>query len=216
MPAERRCAGRPNGSAVTRRALAGSIAAIGIVLSASGCSVLAGLRPDPDTFDLNAPDVVGAQPVRRGAQILVAEPAALKAIDSENIVVEVSPFEIQYLGGAQWGDRLPRLVQRRLATAFDSADRFAGVGLPGQGLAIDYQIVSEIRQFGIDALAGAAEVTLEVKLLDDRTGNIVSDRTFSASMAVAPNSSNRAYIAALNAAFAEVAQEIVVWVTRRI
>lgn len=191
-------------------------AIVSAALMISGCNVVSSLRPSPETFDLTRPAVADAQSVRRGTQILIAEPAALKALDSENIVVQTSPLTIEYLGGSQWGDRLPRLVQRRLAAAFESSDRFAGVGLPGQGLAIDYQIVTEIRDFGIDVAASAAQVEITVKLLNDRNGVIVADRTFSSSVPVLIGAPNSAYIAALDEAFREVADDMVVWVTRRI
>ncbi len=202
--------GRTAGAALRACAIACAL------LFVSGCSVLSSLGPDPETFDLTTPTVGATQSVRRGTQILIAEPAAVRALDSENVVVETSPLTIEYLGGSQWGDRLPRLVQRRLAAAFENSDRFGGVGLPGQGLAIDYQIVTEIRDFGIDVPAGAAQVEIAVKLLNDRNGVIVSDRTFSSSVPVVIGASNEAYIAAIDQAFREVADEMVVWVTRRI
>ena len=107
--------------------------------------------PTDDTYELGVPTISDTRPVRRGTQILIAEPQALKALDSQNIVVQTDPLTIQYLGKSQWSDRLPRVVQMRLAQAFQNSDRFKGVGLPGQGLAIDYQIVTEIRSFGIEA-----------------------------------------------------------------
>ncbi|MBO6636793.1 MAG: membrane integrity-associated transporter subunit PqiC [Roseitalea sp.] len=178
---------------------------------AQGCAALGGTGEAPDTFDLVAPRDVTAGPVRRGTQILIAEPGAVQALDSQNIVVETAPFAIQYLGDAQWGDRLPRLVQRRLAESFDRADRFDGVGLPGQGLAIDYQIVTNIAEFGIDIPAAAAQIEIQVKLLNDRNGVVASDRRFAASVPVSRTGSPDDYVAALNTAFGVVAREIVAW-----
>ena len=180
----------------------------------SGCVALGGVQPTSDTFDLSAPVVANAQSVRRGTQVLVVEPAALQVLDSENIVIETEPLTIQYLDEARWGDRLPRLVQRRLAEAFESADRFAGVGLPGQGLAIDYQVITDIRRFGIDAAAGVAEVEIAVKLLNDRNGTIVADRVFSAAVPVSSAAGASRFVVALNTGFASVAEDIVVWVSR--
>ena len=213
---ETEASARVAGSGRAASAVLRACVALCALLFVAGCSVLSSLGPDPETFDLTTPSVGGAQPVRRGTQILIAEPAALRALDSENIVVETSPLTIEYLGGSQWGDRLPRLVQRRLAAAFESSDRFAGVGLPGQGLAIDYQVVTEIRDFGIDAPAGAARVEIAVKLLNDRNGAVVADRTFSSTVPVAIGAPNGAYVAAIDAAFSAVADDMVVWVTRRI
>lgn len=193
-----------------------SVAAVLCAGLLAGCAALGGTGEVLDTYDLVAPATVSAAPVRRGTQVLIAEPVAVRALDSQNIVVETAPFTIEYLGGAQWGDRLPRLVQSRLAEAFEGADRFAGVGLPGQGLAIDYQVVTDIRSFGIDLNAGVAEVDIAVKLLNDRNGVIVSDRAFQASVPVSSSGDSDTYVRALNAAFADVSARIVTWVAQLI
>lgn len=191
-------------------------ASVCIALGAlSGCAALTGSEATSDTFELAATNVKSSQPVRRGAQILIAEPTALKALDSENIVIETAPLTIQYLDEARWSDRLPRVIQQKLASAFESSNRFAGVGLPGQGLAIDYQLITEVRDFGIEAAGNVADVSISVKLLNDRTGNVIGNRLFSA-RANAGSDTSDAYVKALNEAFSEVSEEIVVWVTSRI
>ena len=199
-----------------RRAARALIALVASSVMAQGCAVLGATDDPPDTFDLTAPRTVEAGPVRGGTQILVAEPTVVQALDTRNIVVETAPFTIQYLAASQWGDRLPRLVQRRLAESFDRADRFSGVGLPGQGLAIDYQIVSDIRSFGIDIPRAAAEVEIVVKLLDDRDGIVRADRRFSATVPVSRSGTPEAYVRALNEAFARAAGDIVAWVAERL
>ncbi|MGB7431622.1 MAG: ABC-type transport auxiliary lipoprotein family protein [Ahrensia sp.] len=181
-----------------------------------GCAAVTGGQvATSDTYELAVPQVSQDSAVRRGVQILIPEPTALKAVDSENIVIKTDPLIIQYLNEAQWSDRLPKLVQRRLADGFSNSGRFNGVGLPGQGLAIDYQVVTEIRAFAVDATSGRAEVEISAKLLDDRNGTIVANRLFTASAPVA-GSGNRAFIGALDQAFAQVADDMVGWVTGRI
>lgn len=181
----------------------------------AGCAAIGGVRPTADTYELGVPTISEASPVRRGTQILIAEPQALKALDSQNIVVRTDPLTIRYLDESQWSDRLPRLVQMRLAQGFQNSGRFKGVGLPGQGLAIDYQIVTEIRSFGIEAGSNTAEVAIAVKILNDRNGIVASERIFEA-RAVAAGSSNPAYVAAIDRAFENVARDVVAWVTSRI
>src|SRR5690606_16061200 len=147
-------------------------------------------------------------------QILIPEPAALKSLDSEQVVIRVSPSEIQYLARSQWGDRLPRLVQSKLVEAFENSGRLGGVGKPGQGLAIDYQVVTNIRAFEVDTSgADVARVEISVKILNDRNGTVRAQQVFSANAAVS-GSDNRAFIAALDRAFAKVAGEIVEWSLR--
>ena len=182
----------------------------------SGCAALGGNEATADTFELSTPRPGDVSSVRRGTQILITEPAALKALDSQNIVIETAPLTIQYLSEAQWGDRLPKLVQQRLAASFDSTGRFTGIGLPGQGLAIDYQLITEIRSFGIDAARGVAEVEIAVKLLNDRNGVIMGSRVFSQTVPVSPAAGNPVLVAAIDRTFSTVAAEIVSWVASRL
>jgi len=181
----------------------------------AGCAALGGVTPSADTYELGVPTISEASPVRAGTQILIAEPQALKALDSQNIVVRTDPLTIRYLDESQWSDRLPRLVQMRLAQAFQNSARFKGVGLPGQGLAIDYQIVTEIRAFGIEASSNTATVAFAVKILNDRNGVVASEKVFE-TRAAARSSSNAGYVAAIDRAFESVARDVVAWVTDRI
>ncbi len=180
----------------------------------SGCAALPGGGPAPlDTYDLTATRPEAAGPRKGRTQILVAEPGALKALDGENVVVRPSAASVEFLKGAQWADRLPRVVQARLVEALQATGRLGGVGKPGEGLAIDYQVVTEIRAFEV-RLDGAprAEVALYVKLLNDRNGVVRAARGFAASAPLSAAAGNDAYVAALDRAFAQVAREMVPWV----
>lgn len=180
----------------------------------TGCAALPGGGPAPlDTYDLTSISAEAAGPKRGRMQILVAEPGALKALDGENVVVRPSAGSVEFLKGAQWADRLPRVVQARLVEALQATGRLGGVGKPGEGLAIDYQVVTEIRAFEV-RLDGAprAEVTLYVKLLNDRNGVVRAARGFSASAPLGGGAGNDAYVAALDRAFAQVVRELVPWV----
>ena len=180
-------------------------------LMLSACSSVGGVKP-LDTYDLTAPDAVSAGPRKGKVQILVTEPQALKALDSENIVVRSGASQIQYLAGAQWSDRLPKIVQARLIQAFEKSGRFGGVGRPGEGLAIDYQIIADIRAFGIED--GVAVVEIGAKLLNDRNGVVRSSKTFAAS--VRAGSGANAFVEALDQAFSGVAADLVAWAGKNI
>jgi cholesterol transport system auxiliary component len=182
-----------------------------ITLCLGGCAALPGGGPAPlDTYDLTAPDVPATRS-RSRAQLLIAEPGALKAFDGENVVIRSSPTSIQFLKGAQWADRLPLVVQAKLAQAFQESGGFTGVGTPGEGLAIDYQVVAEIRAFQVRVDgASRAEVEIFVRLLNDRNGVVRASRVFRATSPVR-GSGNDAYIHALDSAFGEAGAEIVGW-----
>lgn len=181
-----------------------------LALALASCAALPGGGPAPlDTFELSAPSVDARGHSRR--QILIAQPSALKALDSQNIVIKPSDRSIQYLKGAQWADRLPLIVQARLAETFQRSGSFAGVGKPGEGLAIDYQVIVEIRSFEVRVAGGEhAEVDLFVRILNDRNGEVRAFKSFTASAPVS-GSGNPAYVKALDNAFGDAARQIVGW-----
>jgi cholesterol transport system auxiliary component len=181
-----------------------------LALLLPGCALLGGGTPALDTYELSAPSPEGGRRHSR-IQVLIAEPSALKALDGQNIVIRPAPGTIEYLKGAQWADRLPKVVQAKLAETFQNSGRFGGVGKPGEGLAIDYQVIVDIRAFEVRVDRGnIASVELFVRVLNDRNGEVKASRTFDASAGVS-GSSNDAYVAALDAAFRTAAADIVGW-----
>ncbi len=184
-----------------------TIAALLIALSVSACASSKKL----DTFDLTSPSPSLSASKKQGRQILIAAPSALKALDGENVVVRSGPNSISFLKGAQWADRLPNIVQSRFVQAFESTHRLGGVGRPGDGLAIDYQVISEIRTFDIDVAAGnTAVVEMAIKILNDKNGTVRSSRVFRSTSPVS-GPGNDAYIAALDRAFDDATRNIVSW-----
>ena len=172
----------------------------------SGC----GSAPSNDTYDLSA-SVKATGPSVKSRQILIPPPTALQALDSNQIVIRVSPSEIQYLSKSQWSDRLTRMVQSKLVEAFENTGKLGGVGVPGQGLAIDYQVVTDIRAFEVTAGSPRlANVEISAKILNDRNGTVRAQNVFKATAAVS-GAENRDFIEALDRAFAKVGAQIVDW-----
>ncbi len=173
----------------------------------AGCGAGAAVN---DTFNLSSSPVVEGR-VSTNKQILVPEPTALKALDSDQIVIRLSGSELQYLSKAQWSDRLPRMVQAKLVQAFENTGKVGGVGKPGEGLAIDYQVISEIRSFEISTEGSdTAVVEIFAKIVNDRNGTVRAQKAFRATVGV-KGTGNPAFVKALDQAFATVASEIVGW-----
>ncbi len=197
------------GGLLARRRI-GLLAAIVMPLALSGLSACSS-APKNDTFDLSASPAVETTASARNRQLLIADPSALKAVDSEQVLVRVSGSEIRYLSNAQWSDKLSRMVQSKLVEAFENTGKLGGVGKPGQGLAIDYQLITDIRAFEIDASGSdRAVVEISAKLLNDRNGTVKAQRAFSASLPTG-GSTNEVYVRAMDRAFGQVTAEIVAW-----
>ncbi|MFK0163144.1 ABC-type transport auxiliary lipoprotein family protein [Rhizobium sp. NPDC090279] len=167
-----------------------------------------------DTYDLSA-SVKANGPSVKNRQILIPSPTALQALDSNQIVIRVSSSEIQYLGKSQWSDKLSKMVQSKLVEAFENTGKLGGVGVPGQGLAIDYQIVTDIRSFEINASGGHKTAVVEIseKILNDRSGTVKAQNVFRKVVPVS-GGSNPDFVRALDTAFAGVTSELVDWTLR--
>ena len=176
----------------------------------AGCSLFRG--PPPETYDLSGPNAVPGVTQGTAAQILISEPTALKLLDSDRIVVASGP-RLYYFPDAQWPDRLPRVYQARAIEAFEKSKKAKAVGRPGEGLSIDYQIITNIRSFQYRAEtkdSGYAHVEVFVKIMDDRDGRIVATRTLTGDAPVSASTSVD-IVAGLDAAMSQVLIELVRW-----
>ncbi|KQV27811.1 ABC transporter [Rhizobium sp. Root1203] len=183
-----------------------------LAVALAGC----GTSAKNDTFDLSASVSGDGGPAAKNRQILVQQPTALKALDSEQIVIRVSSSEIQYLAKAQWSDKLPRMVQAKLVEAYENSGKLGGVGIPGQGLAIDYQVVTDIRAFEIaTGNGGQAVVEISAKILNDRNGSVRAQKVFRQAVPAGGGSTD-GFVKALDRAFSSVSSEIVDWTLKSI
>lgn len=190
-------------------------ASFGVVFAATVLSACG--TPTRDTYDLSISNIsASGAPKQQKIQLLIEQPDAVKALDGQDIVIKQGG-SIAYLKRAQWSDRLPDLVQARLIQAFDNSGHFGGVGRPGDGLAINYRILSDIRAFDINVVNGQNVAALEiaVKIMDDRNGNIKASKVFTAQSPVSGGSNNQ-YAEALDNAFKKITADIVNWTTSSI
>ncbi len=166
-----------------------------------------------DIYDIAAPAKIEGLKARSSWQLLVLEPSALKSLDAQEIVVKTSPVQIEYLARSQWPDRLPKVVQARLIEAFENTGRVRAVAKPGEGLVIDYQIVTDIRAFQANIGGGeqAAVVSLSVKLVSDRSGKVIRTKVFDAQSPLSGTDAT-AVVNGINAAFEGIAADLVKWV----
>ena len=190
---------------IRRRHCAGVVA---LALLLTGCAS----APDA-TFDLSAAPArkpLGALP----GQVSVQEPVATAPMDSDRIVVRPTSDTLAALKGAQWAERLPRLVQTRLLQSFENARLTRFIGRPDGRFVAQFSLTAEIRRFDVDLSSGEAVVELSVRLVEEGAGRVVAAKIFNARRPVAgADGANAA--AALDAALGDVMGEIVVWTATR-
>ena len=168
----------------------------------------------PVSYDLTALRIAdGARSSH--AQLVIAEPLAIQALDSQQILVRSDGNRLSYLSGAQWADRLPQIVQARLVQSFENSHHLSHVARPGDRIVPDYQLNSEIRAFEFDAAAGDVKVEIEGKLINDRSGRIAASQVFSAHVAQT-SAAPEAVARSLDEALSTVMKQMLVWAAKTI
>lgn len=190
------------------------IGAAFICLLLGGCAVagLGGGSSAPATYNIATPKVSDVPSSRVARQVTVSPPTAIRALDTDRIMVSASGGRISYYGDSAWSDRLPRLVQSRLVEAMQDSGAFKAVLTTQDRVDGDFAVATEIRSFQLDVEAGSSAATVAIfcKIVDERQGRVIATREFSARTS-APKDDAAAAVAALQESFNQVTGEMVRW-----
>ncbi len=181
-----------------------------LCLALAGCA-LAGTRP-PTTYDLVAPRSFAGTPKPASWQLVVYEPTAIHALETDRLMVRPSSDQVSYYKGVAWSDRLPRLVQARIIETFQNSGAVRTVSATnGQ-----YALITDLRAFQIDVSSGKAIAEIEIfaKLINVSSGKVLATKSFSARVPASTDAPGDV-IAALNQGFTEVLQDTTTWVASR-
>ncbi len=181
----------------------------------AGCSGFGQKAPAP-IYDLDAPRDFSGAKGRTRAQLLIPMPKAVQALDTNSIAVRSDGEVLTYLGTGQWSDRLPALLQARIVEAFENSGRVRAIGRPGEGLLINYQIATTVRQFEL-VVDGQSLAVVEIaaKIIDDRNGRVVATRTFRATAPTGGDTVGKA-VKGLDRASSKVLVDLVEWVIAKV
>lgn len=154
----------------------------------------------------------GGSVKRWPVQLTVHRPTAMRAIDTDRIVVMAPGGRMSYYEDAAWSDRLTSLVQSRLVEAMQDAKSFRAVLTTQDRVDGDYALAIEIREFQVDVNNGqtTAVVTLFAKLLHEQRGKVVATRAFNARLPVASDDTGNG-VAGLQAGFNDVTRDMIGW-----
>jgi phospholipid/cholesterol/gamma-HCH transport system substrate-binding protein len=176
-------------------------------------------KPVATTYDLTAPRSFpqpssGTSDKASKSQLIVVEPTAVVALDTQRIIVGPGLADGPNTDNAQWSDTIPKLLQAKIIQSFENANYLGAVARPMDGLTSDYQLLIDVRDFRVSPSATEstkpiAHLEITAKILGDN-GRIVGSRTFSTDV-VARDISAPGAAAALNAAFGKAAIDLVVW-----
>jgi phospholipid/cholesterol/gamma-HCH transport system substrate-binding protein len=172
----------------------------------------------PKYYDLAAPRTFPTSEKAAKSQLVVLEPTAVVALDTQRIIVEVQRGETVGPDNAQWSDTIPKLLQARIVQSFENSNYLGAVARPMEGLTGDYQLAIDVRSFQVSnvldladrpAPGSMAHVAFAAKILGDN-GRIIGSRTFDA-LVPAPDLDAAGAAAAIDKAFANAVTDLVVW-----
>jgi cholesterol transport system auxiliary component len=195
-----------------------------MISALSGCSGLASLTQASkpvELFVLTPKSTFDSTLPRLRYQIVVDTPTATAAVNTDQIAVQPTPLQVQYLPGARWIDRAPLIVQALLIESFENTGKVPAVGSSTIGLRADYLIVTDIREFqALVPESTVAEpllinVRLSLKVVDAFTDRIIASRSFEE---IEPSSSDTAtdVAAAFDEALGDTMRDAVEWSIREI
>lgn len=153
-----------------------------LLSACGGVSLLGPAGPPPNVYDLSPKSTFDDDLPTVSWQLVVEEPVASRALDTDRIMIKSSPLEIGAISGARWSDRAPRMIQTRLVESFENSERIVAVGRQVIGLRGDYNLKSELREFQVEYFGdeenGSVLVRMNFKIISMPGGNIIASTTF--------------------------------------
>jgi phospholipid/cholesterol/gamma-HCH transport system substrate-binding protein len=172
-------------------------------------------KAGPAIYDLAAASGFPEAEKTIKAQIVIADPNAIILYDSQKILTRGADGTYSNIASAQWADNLPKLVQARLVQSFENAHQLKQVSRPLDQLTPDYRLELGIRSLYLEsAPSPKATVEITARLVSDK-GAVEDSRAFAASTPARGTDAADA-TAALNAAFGQVAKELVNWTLEKL
>jgi len=185
----------------------------------SGCATILGGTTPATLYGLNAPTDYPVTYATPSWQLMVEEPLAERALDTDRIAIYTGPHALQYFTAARWTDRAPRMVQDLIVESFEHAGLQLSAGRQTMAVRPNVALISDLRALEAvlepsDGDAGAgkpvARVRISAKLVSLDGRAILAGRTFEAKE-VAASDAVEDVVLALNVAMQGMMRELVVW-----
>ncbi|WP_420583952.1 ABC-type transport auxiliary lipoprotein family protein [Ruegeria sp.] len=199
--------------------------AIIALVSLGGCTGLGTLRQASqpnDLYLLTPKSTFSTSLPRIQKQIVVQEPTATAAVNTDQIAIQPTPLQVQYLPRARWVDRAPLIVQALLVESYENSGKVAAVGRSTVGLRADYVIVPDLREFQGLVIANPdgsqtirVEVRMNIKIIDEFEDKIIASDSFR-EYVIAANDETPELVKAFDDALGKTMRDAVEWSVRRI
>jgi len=195
------------------------------LVSLGGCTGLDTLRQASkpnDLYLLTPKSTFSTSLPRIQKQIVVQEPTATAAVNTDQIAIQPTPLQVQYLPRARWVDRAPLIVQALLVESYENSGKVAAVGRSTVGLRADYVIVPDLREFQGLVVGDAensktirVEVRMNIKIIDEFEDKIIASDSFR-EYVVAASDQTPDLVTAFDEALGKTMRDAVEWSVRKI
>ena len=176
----------------------------------TGCSILPEAKPI-DYYVMKPMPVASQGPAVRSAN-RVATPELGDALQLERIVRINSAGGVMAYPNAKWSSSIATLWQNWLLEGLWRDARFEHISSAQQGLDNQWQLAGRLQALQVEETAqgAVAVVRFDAQLIDTRQRRLHASHRFSAQVPVAANTTAAA-VQALQAASAEVGQQLLDW-----
>lgn len=195
------------------------LSVLALVMLSSGCSVMGALGsgPNRDVFELRATGPAMVCNRAAAPQLVVEQPKATGAVDSERILIRPNPLQIQYLPDAEWSDTVPVMVQTLLVRRLGEYSAFSHVGRAPLGSSGDYALLSEIKDFSANIQGDSTIIRMHisVQIVDEYSARVIARRDFLTEVP-ATSTKTSELLAPFDAAGQTIFNEISDWVAGKL
>jgi len=190
------------------------VAASTLAVGGCGGNVLGLGPPEPGAIYPVRPAFPAGSGAKVAWALAILRPDVMPGLDSDRIALIQPDGSMDYYAKANYPDRLPALVQQALLDAFESSGRIDAVAPEQAALHAEYNLISEIKDFGAHYAQAdgipQVKVNLTAKLVTAHGRAIVSSLSSNQSLTASANSAG-AVAQALQQALGAAVTEIVNW-----
>ncbi len=190
-----------------------------------GCTGLGTLKQASkpnDLYQLTPKSTFSASLPRIQQQIVVEEPTATAAVNTDQIAIQPTALQVQYLPRARWVDRAPLFVQSLLVESYENTNKVAAVGRSTVGLRADYIVVPDLREFQGHVVGETQnsktvqiKVRLNIKIIDSFEDKIIASNSFEENV-VSTSDQTPDLVMAFDEALGDTMRDSVEWSIRKI
>ncbi len=190
-----------------------------------GCTGLGTLKQASkpnDLYQLTPKSTFSASLPRIQQQIVVEEPTATAAVNTDQIAIQPTALQVQYLPRARWVDRAPLFVQSLLVESYENTNKVAAVGRSTVGLRADYIVVPDLREFQGHVVGETQnsktvqiKVRLNIKIIDSYEDKIIASNSFEENV-VSTSDQTPDLVMAFDEALGDTMRDSVEWSIRKI